>query len=157
MEPLSVDALDISAVAGATWKASPVRDAVDRVRQADRDLASSTLMVNLPKRVTSEEVRELASDFKRDLTADQPSIILDLSDVKEMDSAGLDLLIEFLESTLSRDGTVSLRGISPEAATILELTGVDRVLNMFSEREVNSEFGPSGAPFEDRDSKQVAA
>jgi len=158
MEPLSVDALDISAVAGATWKAAPIRDSVDRIRQVDRDQASSTLVVNLPKRVTSTEVRELARDFKRDLTADQPGIILDLSDVKEMDTAGLDLLVEFLEDTLSRDGTVSLRGVSPEAATILELTGVDRVLSMFSEAPedgVNSQSGV-GTLLEDRNPKHVA-
>jgi anti-anti-sigma factor len=130
MEPF-LDALDISAVASATWDAPSVCDSVDPVRQVDQPQTSSTFVVNLPKRMTSDEVRELAREFKLALT-DQPRVILDLLDVKEMDTAGLDLLVDFLKNTLSRDGTISLRGISPEAATILELAGVDRVLSMFS-------------------------
>ena len=45
-------------------------------------------MVNLQTRVTRKEVRELACDFKRELDADQPGVILDFSDVNEMDTAG---------------------------------------------------------------------
>jgi anti-anti-sigma factor len=160
MEPILVDALDISAVAGARWDAAPRRNSEDLIRRVGRTQTSSTIVVNLPKRVTSKEVRELVRDFKRELAADQPGVILDLSDVKEMDTAGLDLLVQFLEDTLSRDGTISLRGISPEAVTILELTGVDRVLNMFSEGSeggANSESGHVAALLEDRTPKQVAA
>jgi anti-anti-sigma factor len=141
MEPL-LDALDICTVAGATWDATP--EGRSRDRRIDGTQTSSKLVVNLPKHVTALEVRELTRDLKRELNADHPSIILDLSDVREMDTAGLDLLVECLREALNRDGTVSLRGISAEAATILELTGLDRVLGMFTkgpECGANSEFG----------------
>ena len=132
MEPVS-DALDISTVAGATWNATAQATSKDLTRQVNRVQASSTFVVNLPKWVTTQEVPGLARDLKRALATDQPCIILDLTEVQEMDTSGLDLLLEWLRETLRRDGTVSLRGISPEAATILELTGVDHVLSMFSE------------------------
>jgi anti-anti-sigma factor len=158
MEPILVDALDISAVAGARWDAAPRWNSEDLIRRVGRTQTSSTIVVNLPKRVTSKVARELARDFKRELAADQPGVILDLSDVKEMDTAGVDLLVEFLEEILSRDGTINLRGISPEAATILELTGVDRVLSMFSEGSQHcANSVPVAALLEDRTPKQVAA
>ena len=154
---LLLDALNISAAGG--WSAAPERTSGGLIRPVDRPEASSTCVVNLPKLVTTKQVRGLAHDFKCELATDQPRIILDLSDVKEMDTAGLDLLLECLKEALRRDGTVSLRGISPEAATILELTGVDRVLSMFSavaDGGANSEPGLVGALLEDRNSKQQA-
>jgi anti-anti-sigma factor len=138
MEPL-LDALDIAAVTNATWDKAAQSKVIDRLSKPNRNTTSPTFVVNLPRNFTVNEVAELTRDFKLDLAADQPWIILDLSEVKEMDTAGLDLLVSWLEETLRRDGTVSLRGISPEAATILELTGVDRVLSMFAEGSMFTE------------------
>jgi anti-anti-sigma regulatory factor len=42
----------------------------------------------------------------------------------------LDLLLECLHETVRRDGTIQLRGVSPEAATVLELTGMDQILSL---------------------------
>ena len=156
MEPVS-DALDISAVAGATWNATAQGNSKDLTRQVNCVQASSTFVVNLPKWVTTQAVPGLARDFKRALATDQPCIILDLTDVQEMDTSGLDLLLEWLRETLRRDGTVSLRGISPEAATILELTGFDHVLSMFSESPQYANTEPRHESLlEHRPGKQLA-
>jgi anti-anti-sigma factor len=163
MEPL-LDVLDIAAVSGATWDKAAQSNITDRVSKPNRNASSPTFVVNLPKNFTAREVAELTRDFKLDLATDQPWIILDLSEVKEMDTAGLDLLVHWLEETLRRDGTVSLRGISPEAATILELTGVDRVLSMFAECSMftagpkiwGHECAHIGAACDPRSSSQVS-
>jgi anti-anti-sigma factor len=91
---------------------------------------TSTVIVNLPEKVTAQNARSLIRDLRTQLNVDQPYVLLDLSDVKELDSSGLDLLLECLHETVTRDGTIRLRGISPEAATVLELTGMDQVLGL---------------------------
>jgi anti-anti-sigma factor len=158
MEPLQ-DTLDLAAVAGASWDSAQDTHSEERICHTDRTQALSTFVVSLPRQVTEKEVRGLARDFKHVFATDQPWIILDLSEVEEMDTAGLDLLLRCLAETLRRDGTISLRGISPEASTILELTGVDRVLSMFSVSGsgASSESGHVAAALEDRTPKQLAA
>jgi len=133
MEPLLNASLDLSTVAGATWDTTQEKKSEELAAAGSPAQTSSTIVVNLPERVTTAEVRDLARDLKHELASDQPWIILDLSDVREMDTDGLDLLLQCLKATLSRDGVVKLRGVSPEAAAILELTGVDRVLSILLE------------------------
>jgi hypothetical protein len=52
------------------------------------------ILVNLPEKVTARQARTLVRDLRHQLNVDQPCVVLDLSDVKEMDTAGLDLLRE---------------------------------------------------------------
>jgi len=158
MEPL-LDVLEVNAVAGATTWDTP-SDKSEKSTRAVRPVEPTpTFVINLPSRFTARQARALARDFRRDLDTDQPSIILDLSEVREMDSAGLEMLVECLKETLSRDGKIQLRGISPEAATILELTGVDAVLNMFSETSPDTivGVGPLAVMATESSPTQVAA
>jgi anti-anti-sigma factor len=88
------------------------------------------VVVNLPEQVTAQHAQALIRDLRAQLNVDQPYVLLDLSDVTELDSRGVDLLLECLHETVTRDGTIRLRGISPEAATVLEITGMDQVLGL---------------------------
>ncbi len=58
-------------------------------------------------------------------------MIVDFSNVKEMDTAGLDMILDVMVRVARQDGAVQIGNLSAEAATLLELTGMDRVLNMF--------------------------
>lgn len=94
-------------------------------------MENSALFIRLPERFNRDEVRLLRAEIGRRLTLDQPCMIIDFSNVKEIDTAGLDMILDVMVKVARQDGAVQIGNISAEAATMLELTGMDRILNMF--------------------------
>jgi hypothetical protein len=58
-------------------------------------------------------------------------VVLDCSKVKQLDSAGIQVLLRCLEEAMKRNGDVKLAAIPPGAAAILALTRVDRLFEAF--------------------------
>jgi len=71
--------------------------------------------------------RELESCF----TVDRPRVVLDCSKLTQLDSAGLRILLRCLEEAMMRNGDVKLSAISSEAATILRITRIDCLFEVF--------------------------
>ncbi len=65
------------------------------------------------------------------LESTRPRIVLDCSQVRSIDSAGVEVLLQSLEEALKRDGDLKLAALSPEAEVILELMRVARVFETF--------------------------
>ena len=65
------------------------------------------------------------------LEIDRPSVVLDCSQIKHMDSAGVEMLLYCLEQAMKRDGDLKLAAVSPASAVILELMRVDRLFEVF--------------------------
>jgi anti-anti-sigma factor len=86
--------------------------------------------MKLPHRVDAREARTLLRELK-ELPVEEPCVVVDLSAVRHMDSAALDVLLGCMVEVARRDGAMRLGGISPEAATVLELTRMDQVFDMF--------------------------
>src|SRR5437868_1269736 len=91
----------------------------------------STIVIKLPEVVSGKVVRGFMRKLKSALRLDEPCVIVDLGQVKHIDTAGLDMLLQCLVQVANRDGSLKLAGISPQAATVLELTRMDQVFNMF--------------------------
>ncbi len=89
-----------------------------------------TVVMKLPHRVDAREARNLLRELK-ELPIEEPCVVVDLSAVRHMDSAALDVLLGCMVEVARRDGAMRLGGISPEAATVLELTRMDQVFAMF--------------------------
>ena len=87
--------------------------------------------VRIPKRLDARETRAFLRELKAELNPDHPCMVVDLSQVEQMDTAGLDMLLQCMLEVSKRDGSVKLAGISPEAATVLELTRMDQIFEMF--------------------------
>lgn len=60
--------------------------------------------------------------------AGQPALTVDLSDVTDVDSAGLALLIEWLRQARAEQRTVTFRGIPDKLLAIARLSGVEALL-----------------------------
>src|SRR5215467_13059344 len=73
--------------------------------------------------------------FLRELTPlfdnDHPRLVFDFSEVRYMDSAGIELLLRCAEEAIKRNGDVKLAAISPELNVILEMTKIDRLFEIF--------------------------
>jgi anti-anti-sigma regulatory factor len=63
--------------------------------------------------------------------ADRPRVVFDFSSVGELDSTGVKALLVCLEEVLKRNGDLKLAAIPPEPAVVLEVTGVDRLFEIF--------------------------
>jgi anti-sigma B factor antagonist len=87
--------------------------------------------LKLPERLTGREARWFAAKLDHELIHDRPRIIVDFSEVKQMDSYALDTILACLVEISKRDGVIRLAGMSPEAAIVLELTRMDRIFEMF--------------------------
>jgi anti-anti-sigma factor len=65
------------------------------------------------------------------MNADRPSIVLDCSNVRQMDRSVIHLLLCCLEEAIKRNGDVKLSSVPVAAKTILDLTGVNRLFEVF--------------------------
>src|SRR5207253_9099759 len=88
------------------------------------------MLLKLPERVDGRLARTFARELNRELMNDRPRIVVDLSQVKQIDSDALNTLLDCMVEEANRDGAVKLGRISPEADTLLGLTRMDRVIGI---------------------------
>jgi anti-sigma B factor antagonist len=91
----------------------------------------STIVVKLPEFFGAKAARKLGRELNSKITDSNPHVILDLSRVKRIDSKGLDALLTCMEKIAKQDGALQFGHISPEAATLFELTRMDRLFQKF--------------------------
>jgi anti-anti-sigma factor len=99
--------------------------------------SSFTTLVSLPQHLGVDEARALSAELDRRLPSDQPCVIFDFSSLKQIDSAGLEMLLRSMKKIARNDGAVQLGEVSPEAETMLELARMDGIFDMFP--RINSE------------------
>lgn len=90
------------------------------------------LVMQLPVRLNLSEAREFLPEVMAVLRNDRPHIVFDFSEVQQIDSAGVEMLLKCLERVMSLDGDLKLAALTPQASIILELTRVDRLFEIFA-------------------------
>jgi anti-sigma B factor antagonist len=85
----------------------------------------------LPKRLNLEQGRIFFGDLEPSIDVIRPRIVLDCSELRHLDCAGLRALLRCLEEAMKRNGDVKLAAVSPATAAIMELTKVDRLFEAF--------------------------
>jgi anti-anti-sigma factor len=85
----------------------------------------------LPEKLGVEQSRLFFREIEPSLNADRPRVVLDFSRVRQLDSAGIHVLLHCLEEAMKRNGDVKLAAVPTAAAAILELTKVDRLFEAF--------------------------
>jgi anti-sigma B factor antagonist len=100
----------------------------------------AVVVKQLPEKMSVEQGRIFFLEVEPILKADRPRMVLDCSKVRQLDSAGIQVLLHCLEEAMKRNGDVKLAGVHPAAAEILELTKVDSLFEAFdsSAEAVNS-------------------
>ncbi|GAB4132136.1 MAG: hypothetical protein Fur0046_01670 [Cyanobacteria bacterium J069] len=77
-----------------------------------------------------------ASAFQRQLatllTSDCPSVLVDLSQVETLDSAGLMVLVSAQTAAQQRQKRFGICGVSPSIRIIFEVTQLDRAFTLFN-------------------------
>jgi len=88
--------------------------------------------MQVPEHFTRRKTHDFVQELRGFIESKRPRIVLDCSQVRAIDSAGVQALLHCLEETLKRDGDLKLASLSAEAEVILELTRVARIFETFS-------------------------
>jgi anti-sigma B factor antagonist len=91
----------------------------------------SAIVVKLPEVFGAKAARKLGRELKNKVTNSAPHVVIDFSRVKKIDLKGLEALLSCMEEVVKQDGAVQFGGMSPEAATLLELTRMNRLFEKF--------------------------
>ncbi|MCU1269868.1 MAG: anti-sigma-factor antagonist [Acidobacteriaceae bacterium] len=91
----------------------------------------SAIMIKLPEAFGAKEASRLGRELKSRMSTDTPHVVVDFSRVREMNLAGMEGLLDCMETVARNDGALQLGEMSPEAAIFLELTRMDRLFNKF--------------------------
>jgi anti-sigma B factor antagonist len=104
------------------------------------------IVMQLPELLNAGEVQDLVGDLKPLLEPQRPRIVLDCSQVKRIDSAGVEMLLHCLEEAMKRDGDLKLAAVSPESRIIFDLMRVDGIFEMFTTPEEAIDSFSMGGP-----------
>ena len=85
----------------------------------------------LPEALTVKQARQFLDELESCMANDRPCIVLNCSNVREMDRSVTHLLLCCLEEAIKRNGDVKLSAVPAAAREIFELTGVNRLFEVF--------------------------
>ncbi len=86
----------------------------------------------MPERLNLKQARALLREIRPILNSDRPQVVFDMSNVRHLDAAGVDMLLHCMTEAMKRDGDLKLAALSPQAAAILELTRTDRLFEIYN-------------------------
>jgi anti-anti-sigma factor len=93
------------------------------------------IVMELPAVLNHVEGEKFVAELQPLIEVHRPRIVLDCSQVEQMDSAGIETLLYCMQEAMKRDGDLKLAAVSPAAATIMELMRVDRLFEVFDTTE----------------------
>jgi anti-sigma B factor antagonist len=85
----------------------------------------------LPQTLSLKQEREFLRQIQISIGRERPCIVLDCSNVRQLDRSTLHLLLCCLEEAMKRNGDLKLAALPVGAAAILEQTGVTRLFEIY--------------------------
>jgi anti-sigma B factor antagonist len=96
------------------------------------EISSRPVVVKrMPERMNLRNARNFLKEVQPFLTSDRPQVVFDLSLVRHIDAAGVDVLLQCMRDAMKRDGDLKLAALSPHAAIVLELTRTGRLFEIY--------------------------
>ncbi len=89
------------------------------------------IVKRIPERLNMKQARKFQQEVRPFLQSDRPQLVFDLSQVKQIDAAGVDMLLSCMSEAMRRDGDLKLAALSPQASVVLELTRTDRLFEVY--------------------------
>src|ERR1700692_2143302 len=93
------------------------------------------IVMEVPEELNHIRAKSFLNELQPILEIDRPSVVLDCSRIRHLDSAGVEMLLHCLEEAMKRDGDLKLAGVSPASEVIMELMRVDRLFEVFETSE----------------------
>jgi anti-anti-sigma factor len=89
------------------------------------------LVKRVPENMNHRESQKFFADVRPLLNADRPQLVFDLSQVRQLDVAGIEVLMQCMSMAMRKDGDLKLASLSDHAAIVLELTRTDRLFEIY--------------------------
>ncbi|HLV89311.1 MAG TPA: STAS domain-containing protein [Candidatus Sulfotelmatobacter sp.] len=89
------------------------------------------IVMQVPERLYRADAEAFRNELQALLEVGRPRIVLDCSQIKDIDSRGVEMLLHCMDEAMKRDGDVKLAAVAPGSAVILELMKVDRLFEVF--------------------------
>jgi anti-anti-sigma factor len=97
--------------------------------------SEAVTVIAVPARLNHVDAGTFLNELQPLLESDLALIVLDCSQVRYVDSAGLEVLSRCLQESMKRNGDLNLVAVSPASRVILELILADRLFETFETRE----------------------
>lgn len=85
----------------------------------------------MPERMSLKQARKFLQEVQPFLNSDRPQVVFDMSQVRHIDAAGVDVLLKCMRQVMKNDGDLKLAAPSPQAAVVLELTRTGRMFEIY--------------------------
>jgi anti-anti-sigma factor len=99
--------------------------------EIDKNKSRPVVVKRVPERLNRIQARKLLNEVRPVLESDRPQLVFDFSNVRQIDTAGIEMLLYCVSQAMKHDGDVKLASVSREAATILELTRTWRLFETY--------------------------
>ena len=88
-------------------------------------------VMQLPKRLGAREERSFLRAVEHRMNMERPYLVLDCSNISQLDNSAVHLLLCCLEEAMKRNGDVKLAGIPLMTKVVPGLTGTSRLFEIF--------------------------
>jgi anti-sigma B factor antagonist len=78
-----------------------------------------------------KQARSFYQEVQPFLNSDRPQVVFDMSQVRHLDSAGIEVLLKCMRDAMKRDGDLKLAALSSQSAVVLELTRTGRLFEIY--------------------------
>ena len=100
-----------------------------------KELPGKVTHLILTGRLDFDGAEAIEKDFTAAAAGNRAPVVVDLSGVSFISSIGIRLLIKTARAQASRGGRVVLAAPQPLVRTVLETTGIDKVIPLFTDVE----------------------
>jgi len=85
----------------------------------------------MPEKMNLTQARKFLKEVQPFINSDRPQIVFDMSQVRHIDAAGVDVLLQCMRAAVKHDGDLKLAALSAHAAVVLELTRTGRLFEIY--------------------------
>lgn len=93
--------------------------------------AKATIIYIREERLDAHNSGELKAELARQFDEGTKDILVDLKDVRFIDSSGLGALVSGFKNAISHQGNLKLATLQPQVKSMFELTRLHRVFEIF--------------------------
>jgi anti-sigma B factor antagonist len=91
------------------------------------------MVINVKEeRLDAHNSGELKTEMQKMFEEGNKNILVDLKDVRFIDSSGLGALVSGFKNAISHQGNLKLSGLQPQVKSMFELTRLHRVFEIFA-------------------------
>jgi len=87
----------------------------------------------LPATLNRSQASAFLLEVEPVLKAERAQIVFDFSQVRQMDGAGVEMLLHCMEEVMKRNGDLKLAAVAAGPRAVLEFTGIDGLFEIYED------------------------